>query len=376
MRLQTGYALATAAVGFVLLATGAGAAQPRVALGLVARGLDEPLYVTAAPSERGRLFVVEKKGVVRVLDGRTLLPKAFLDLHARVDDVGEQGLLSIAFDPRYAKNHYVYAAYSDLRGYLNLSRFTVRGDAVDPSTEQRLARIAHTDSPYHNGGLLLFGPDGYLYAGVGDGGYLNGVATGPNSIDPHGNAQNLHVLLGKLLRFDVRAAQPKPEIVAYGLRNPWRFAFAPNGDLVIGDVGWNNYEEVDVLAAHAKRPVNFGWSDYEGSHEQYSPGTALNRTGKLVFPVYQYATRIQDNCSITGGFVYRGHEIPSLRGKYVFGDYCSGRIWATTLHGAGKASKPQLPTRTREGLDSFGQGADGSLYVVFLGGAVYRLAAR
>lgn len=349
------------------------AAKPAYRLRQVARGLQQPLYVAAAPGEPARLYVVLRRGIVRVLERGRLRPASFLDVRSRIQLFGEMGLLSIAFHPDYQSNGLVYAAFNDdVDGYpVTVAEYHVRNGQVDRSTERVLLRVPHRDSPYHNGGHLQFGPDGKLYLAVGDGGYIrDGGRLIP---DPHENAQNLDVLLGKLMRLDPAAAAPVPEIVAYGLRNPWRWAFAPNGDVVIGDVGWNSAEEIDVLPAGSGL-VNFGWSVYEGRRARPNAG-ALNPAGRLVGPAFTYATRVKGNCSIIGGYVYRGRAVPRLRGRYVFGDYCSGRIWSVRI-ADGRVTGRRLEPVKVPGLNSFGEDLTGELYAVSQRGRAYRFARR
>jgi glucose/arabinose dehydrogenase len=344
------------------------AARPRLLQ--LARRLAQPTQVTAAPGEPRRLYVVQRTGRVRVLVNRKLTRQTFLDLRGRVTLYGEEGLLSIAFHPSYASNRLVYAAYNRKPDEaVTVVEYKSDGTKVDPASARLLVSVPHEDSPYHNGGQLAFGPDGMLYAGIGDGGYTqSGTRLVP---DPHGNSQNLNVLLGKIFRLDVASPAPRPELVAYGLRNPWRFSFdTPTGRLVIGDVGWNEREEVDVVPAGSGL-VNLGWSVYEGRRRRSSTVT-LNHTGVLLWPALTYATGARGNCSIVGGFVYRGQTIRSLRGRYLYGDYCSGRIWSVRLAGATASGAKLLPFRVR-GLTSFGQDGAGELYAVAIGGKLYRI---
>jgi glucose/arabinose dehydrogenase len=335
---------------------------------LVAKGLPPLTALASAPGERNRLYLVGRHGVVRALDSGRLAQRPLLNLTRRISTGGEMGLLSVAFDPGYASNHRLYAFYNDQEWRITISRFTVTGGVVDPQSEEVLLRVDHRDSPYHNGGQLAFGPDGKLYAGLGDGGYVLGPVDTP---DPHGNAQNLDVLLGKIIRLDVSGVGAPPEIVAYGLRNPWRFSFAPAGDLVIGDVGWNLAEEVDLVPSGAGL-LNFGWSTYEGKRPR-PRGPTLNPTGALTFPAYTYPTHVAGNCSIVGGYVYRG-SVTSLRGRYVFGDYCSGRIWSGNLS-AGRISRVRPLPFTIARPTTFGECGTGELFVATAAGRVYRIAS-
>ena len=348
-----------------------GASRPAFVLKRVAKGLRQPVYVTAAPGEAGRVYVVLRPGTVRVLEHGRLRRGFFLDLRRRVQTFGEMGLLSIAFHPGYASNGLVYAFFNDQgdEKWVTVAEYRVGNGQVDPTSERVLVRVAHQDSPYHNGGQLQFGPDGKLYVAVGDGGYTTEGGLQP---DPHGNAQNLGVLLGKIVRLDVGVPSPAPEIVAYGLRNPWRFSFVPGGDMVIGDVGWNRVEELDVLRA-GEGLVNFGWSAFEGQDRRPNAGPP-NTAGRLVGPAHTYPTGRRGNCSIVGGYVYRGRVL-RLRDRYVFGDYCSGRIWSVRITG-GQISRRRLEPVKLPGLVSFGEDLAGELYAVSIRGSVYRFARR
>jgi glucose/arabinose dehydrogenase len=328
---------------------------PAPALGTVTvvpflRGFDQPLDMQPIPGT-GRLAVVEKTGLVRVVQHGSLQPDALLDLRGRVSTGSEQGLLSIAFPPGYREGGDAYVDYTDSAGDTHVAR-------LDTATGS-LADVVVIHQPYtnHNGGALAFGPDGLLYVGMGDGG---------SEGDPHGNGQNRDTLLGKILRFDVGSPTPEPQQFAYGLRNPWRFAFDGH-DLWIGDVGQNTWEEVDRIDAGAAPGANLGWNAYEG-REVYKQQQI--DSSRLVFPVAVYSHRL--GCSITGGYVYRGADVPALRGRYVFGDYCSGRIWSLPVSG-GKPSL--LPGIRVPGLSSFGRDASGELYAISLEGTIWRFTA-
>lgn len=353
------------------------AASPEgIGLAPLASGFDRPVYVTHAGDGSGRLFVVEQTGRVWLLRGGRRAPEPFLDASDRIATRGpEQGLFSIAFHPRFAQTGYVFASYTARDGASVVERYRVdrtNPDRVDPATATPVLRVPQ---PYanHNGGLVLFGPDGYLYLGLGDGGGAG---------DPQGNGQDTETLLGKILRLDVDvprgyrvpAGNPfvgKPgrdEIWAYGLRNPWRFSFdRETGDLYIADVGQDRREEVDFEPAGSGGGRNYGWNAWEGSlrfsRRSEAPGA--------VFPVAEYRNP-EDGCSITGGYVFRGRAIPALRGVYAFGDYCSGTIWGLVRRGGDWRTAVLLETGLR--ISSFGEDADGELYVVDHGGAVYRLA--
>jgi glucose/arabinose dehydrogenase len=327
----------------------------------VASGLDSPLHVTVAPGEPGRLYVVEQDGLIRVFEEDRLLRRPFLDVRDQVSSGGERGLLSVAFHPRYAENRLFYVNFTDVAGDTRVVEYRTRaGGPPDPTREP-----LYVPQPYsnHNGGQLEFGPDGLLYVGMGDGG-----AGG----DPENRAQDLGSRLGKLLRLNVDRRGAEWEIVAYGLRNPWRFSFdRETGDLWIGDVGQGAWEEIDYLAAGSTGLVNFGWDAREGDHvfEDKEP----NPAGRLVDPLVEYPH--EQGCSVTGGYVYRGASVPALSGRYLYGDYCSGTVWSVALR-SGKASKPRRLPFEVSALSSFGEDADGELYLVSLAGRIFRLAAR
>jgi glucose/arabinose dehydrogenase len=367
--------LCCAALAAAVSTHAAGAAAPGgYRLALVARSLPGVTAVIAAPGDGSRLYVAQRRGLVRVFERGRLLPAPLLDIRARTSVAGEQGLLSLAFHPDFARTGRLYVFYTGRdRGELNVVQYRSTAERADPASARTFVSIDHPDSPFHNGGQLQFGPDGRLYVATGDGGYLRG--DGPRPLpDPRGNSQNLDVLLGKVFALDPDAESPRPAIVAYGLRNPWRFSFQrPSGDLLIGDVGFNLTEEVDVLRASTRRPANFGWSVYEGRTRRRQSDVALNPAGPLVSPSLTYGHGA-GNCSITGGFVYRG-SVRRLRGRYVFGDYCSGRIWSVVIR-AGRASGRRVePVRVR-GLTTFGEDARGELYAGTLSGRIYRFTRR
>jgi glucose/arabinose dehydrogenase len=322
-----------------------------VRLVTVATGLDSPVDVAGIPCT-AKLAVVEKTGRILVLTDGHPAPKPLLDLRGKVSQGSEQGLLSIAFSPRYAGNGLAYVDYTDLDGNTRVAELDTRKGSL------RTILFVHQPFANHNGGALAFGPDGMLYVGMGDGG---------SEGDPEGNGQNRASLLGKILRLDVAKPNPRPQMYAYGLRNPWRFSFDPaTGDLWIGDVGQNRYEEVDRLPAGTAPGANLGWNAYEG--RAVYKRQPIDRS-RLVWPVAVYPHT--EGCSITGGYVYRGSEVPALRGRYVYGDFCSGRIWSLRAGGG----RPQLLALPRlEGLSSFGLDAQGELYATTLGGRVLRFA--
>jgi glucose/arabinose dehydrogenase len=357
-----------------------------ISLQQVVGGLASPIDVESAPGDP-RLFVVGQRGVISVVYGGRVVG-TFLDVSSRISCCGERGLLGLAFHPKYVSNGKFYVRYTDKSGNLRVSEFKVSADPgkADASSERILITIAHPKFANHNGGRIAFGPDGYLYIGTGDGG---------SGGDPSNNGQNLGTLLGKLLRIDVdSAADGKPyaipasnpfvgqagkraEIFAFGLRNPYRFGFdRQTGDLWIADVGQNLWEEVDRAFASAGggSGADFGWSVMEGNH-CYKPSSGCKTAG-LTLPLLEYAHGTGDaiGCSIIGGFVYRGSAYPSLVGRYFFGDYCTGRIWDVAADAKPGAS-PQELLKSGLRIVGWGEGSDGEMYLVALGGGLYRLTA-
>lgn len=345
----------------------------------VAEGLSSPVYLTA-PKNDPRLFIVEQPGRIRIVKSGALLATPFLDITARVVAGGERGLLSLAFDPAYATNGRFYVYYTGAQGDIFVDRFTVSANPdVANTTSDRVITIQHRDNSNHNGGLLLFGPDGMLYLGTGDGG---GAGDVPN------NAQNINILLGKLLRLNVAtlpytipAGNPfagqagADEIWAYGLRNPWRYAFdvPPDGTpkLYIADVGQGAREEVDVADASAAGR-NYGWHTMEGM-QCYNPSSGCNTTG-LTLPVLDYDHG--QGCSITGGFVYRGAAIPEVQGHYFYSDYCSGFLRSFRLSGGAAGDKRDWALASVGGITSFGLDGAGELYLLSSNGRAYRLVKQ
>lgn len=339
-------------------------------------GLYLPVDIQNAGDGSGRLFVVERPGRIRIAINGLLFPVPFLDITDRIRSNGsEQGLLGLAFHPDYETNGFFYVNYTDRNGDTVISRFNVSPDPniADPSSELKLLGVPQ---PYanHNGGAVAFGPDGYLYLGLGDGG---------SGGDPLGNGQSLNTLLGKILRLDVNNAIPYSippdnpfagsgevyqEIWASGLRNPWRFSFDPaTGDLYIGDVGQNEWEEIS-LAPAGVGGLNFGWNTYEGNHP-YQGGSSAS----FAFPVAEY--NHSQGCSVTGGVVSRGASLPAWNGIYLFGDFCTGYVWGLLTQGGSWQS--QLLFTTGLGISTFGVDEAGEVYLAdYRGGTIYRLASR
>lgn len=353
-------------------------ASLKPALSLVVDGLEKPTYLTHAGDGSGLLYVTEQAGRIRAISDGALLEAPFLDIEDEVGSSGnEQGLLSIAFAPDFAKSRKLFANYTDRNGDTIVAGYLVNTDGLsaDAASEWQVIKI---DQPYanHNGGQLQFGPDGMLYIGMGDGGSAG---------DPQNHAQNVTSLLGKMLRIDVSqstkdapyvvpadnpdfGADARPEIWSVGLRNPWRFSFdRASGDMLIADVGQNEIEEVNFQPA-SKGGENWGWNPREG-FEEYAGA----KTDAMTDPIHEYRHG-EDGCSVTGGYVYRGAAVPALAGAYVYGDYCSGRIW-TLRAGADGAWKNELLFEAGYSITSFGEDAQGELYVLDRAGSVYNLTA-
>ena len=330
--------------------------------------LQRPVDLQADGS--GRLFVIEKRGRIRIIENDQLLETPFLDISDRVGSNGnEQGLLGLAFHPQYRENGRFFVNYTDTSGDTVIARFEVTDDPnlANPDSEVQLLGI---DQPFpnHNGGVLAFGPDGYLYAGLGDGGSQG---------DPNSNAQNTDVLLGKILRLDVDSADPYTvpgdnpfgnEVWAYGLRNPWRLSFdRTTGNLYIGDVGQNQWEEIDFLPAGSPGGANFGWDHREGAHDYEGGGPA-----GMIDPVAEYS-HPEGGCSVTGGYVYRG-SMPAWNGIYLYGDYCTGMIWG--LIQSQDSWQNQLLFDLDVTITSFGQDETGEMYLLSDTGGIFRLVRR
>jgi glucose/arabinose dehydrogenase len=344
------------------------------AIPFITSGLSAPVFL-AQPLNDGRIFVVEQTGRIRVIRDGVLQSAPFLDLTAKVKSGGEQGLLSAAFHPQYTSNHYFYVYFTGLAGEIRIERFTTTSDpsVADPSSGKVIFTTAHSDFSNHNGGLVAFGPDGMLYAALGDGG---------SSGDPLGNSQNFDAYLGGMIRIDVDHGDPysipsdnpfvgqvnrKPELWSKGLRNPWRFAFdALTGLLFIADVGQTQREEVNAVPA-AQGGLNYGWNIMEGFTCYFVPGEC-NQTG-LQLPVLEYPHT--GACSVTGGYVYRGSAMPAVRGHYFYSDYCGGWLKSLRIQNGIAVDRRDWGVALST-VTSFGQDATGELYMTS-GDAVYKL---
>jgi glucose/arabinose dehydrogenase len=366
--------------GLVSVANAGVPLPPELQLVPVVSSLSTPVVITNAGDGSNRLFIVEKVGRIRIVKDGTLLATPFLDIDPIVNSGGnEQGLLGLAFHPDYTGTGYFYVNYIDSSGDTVISRFAVspgNPDIADPNSEFEILSV---DQPFsnHNGGQIEFGPDGYLYIALGDGG---------SGGDPGNRAQNLAVLLGKMLRIDIDNADPPlnyripadnpfvsdagaaDEIWAYGLRNPWRFSFDRlTGDIFIGDVGQEDWEEIDFQPASSPGGENWGWRCYEGTHEYNTSG--CGPIGDYEMPILEYSSgSTTSNCSVTGGYRYRGVAAPGLRGAYLYGDYCSGDVWAGVYDEVGGTwSAVDLDFSTTPfSLRTFGEDEQGNVYLASL----------
>lgn len=360
----------------LLLAAVLAEAEPTIVLQPVAQNLDSPVSITHAGDNR--IFITLQDGTIVIYDGTRILPEPFLDIRNLVLSGNERGLLSVAFHPRYAENGLFYVNYTNRQGHTVIARYSVQPQNPNRANPNSALTILTINQPFanHNGGQLQFGPDGYLYIGMGDGG---------GGGDPDNRAQNLTDLLGKMLRIDVDSGSPyaippsnpyalldhaRSEIWASGLRNPWRFSFdRVTGDLWIADVGQGDWEEINFQPATSIGGENYGWRRMEGTH-CYNPTSNCNQ-GNLVLPVIEYDHDV--GCSVTGGYVYRGTRSTRLIGQYIYGDYCSGRIWAGTRNTNGTVTSRVIFDATFT-ISTFGEDAAGEMYVGgHSNGVLYRI---
>jgi glucose/arabinose dehydrogenase len=358
--------------------TNSSSAFPEIRLESVVKGLNQPLGLVHAGDGSGRLFIVEQTGTIRIYQDGVLIDKPFLDLTDRVTSGDETGLLGLAFHPKFSENHRLFVNYTSPVGGLHtvISEFTVGNTPAeaDKNSERILLTISQPFAN-HNGGDVVFGPDGYLYIGMGDGG---------SGYDPQGNGQNLATLLGKMLRIDVDqktagkeygipADNPlvgtnnaAPEIWAYGLRNPWRFSFDPaTGLLYVGDVGQSDREEIDEI----RKGRNYGWNVMEGTI--CTPGVnPVCDKSPLEPPIIDYPR--SEGTTVIGGGVYRGKAIPDLAGAYLYGDFGSGRLWALRYDGK-EVTGQRLLLETGKNISSFGEDEQGEHYLVDYGGEIFKI---
>lgn len=360
--------------------TAKSAASPLSSLKLqtVTKELSAPVFLTAPAGDATRLFVVEQGGTIKILDRTTGAKRGTFLTLTGITNGDEQGLLGLAFDPHYNANRRLYVYYTDADGAITIARFLVSATnphVADPTSQVILVSIPHPTFDNHNGGMLAFGPDGCLYAGIGDGG---------SGGDPNNNAQNLTSGLGKLLRIDpatgtactngilnpFASSSGHPLVWSYGLRNPWRFSFDGDG-LYIGDVGQKAREEIDVSTGlNAGRGLNYGWRLTEGS-ACFNPTTSCN-TGTLTLPVIEY-THDKGACSVIGGYVYRGQAIPAIQGTYFYGDFCAGFVRSFRFTNGTATEQRDWPLLSTPLISSFGQDGLGELYLTTLSGTVFRI---
>ena len=367
----------------------------------IADGFKKPLFITSYPTDSNLLYVVEQAGRIIVIENGEKLKRPFLDIKKQVVNPNrpgdERGLLGFAFHPNHTKNGKFYINYMNNDGYTVVSEFTVKNKQRANHSSERILFDLKQPFSNHNGGHMAFGPDGYLYISIGDGG---------KSGDPNNAGQDLNTIFGKVIRIDVNQTPygiPKSnpyygqenkrgEIWAWGLRNVWRFSFdRKNGDIFYGDVGQNKWEEINYEPSNSKGGINYGWRIMEARH-CYNPEDNCNESG-LTQPILEYPNDANymrtltgmdqpdvDGCSVTGGYVYRGKKIKGLQGTYLFGDYCSGNVWSFKVEN-GKAVEFQNRTEEinlAEGeftnyISSFGEDADGELYIIDYNGGVYKI---
>ena len=367
---------------------------------LIADDFEKPLYITNYPNDNDILLVIEQEGIIKIVENNQITKIPFLDISDRVHQplypADEMGMLGIAFDPNFNKNHFFYINYVNKDSYSIISRFKVIEKLGNSQSEEILIKLKQP-YPNHNGGSIEFGPDGYLYIGFGDGG---------SSGDPENRAQNLSNLFGKILRIDVRTEKgykvptdnpfynldtAKKEIWSYGLRNPWRITFdKKTGDMYIGDVGQWDWEEINYQSSDNKGGLNFGWNILEGNHcyKEHK----LCESKDFTFPIFEYphdanylktligwAQKDVNGCSVTGGYVYRGKNKPELYGRYFFGDYCTGKVWSLKNNDGDIDIKEHtnelLKTMNKKQfyLSSFGEDEEGELYLIDYSGALYSI---
>ena len=374
---------------------------PQLKAKLIAKNFEKPLYITNYPNKNDKLLVIEQEGIIQIIENNIISEIPFLDISNRVHQPlypgDEMGMLGLAFDPNFNKNNNFYINYVDRDGFTIISRFIVNKNLGDKNSEQILIKLKQP-YPNHNGGFIEFGADNYLYIGIGDGGSVG---------DPENRAQNLSNLFGTILRIDVsnhknykipkdnpfyNSNKFKSEIWHYGLRNPWRFSFdKETGDMYIGDVGQNNWEEINFQPSDSQGGMNFGWKILEGTH-CYPDDDKNCSTEGTVLPLFEYPNdanyiktiigikqKKMQGCSVTGGYVYRGKNKPKLYGRYFFGDYCTGKVWSLNNNNGNieviEHTQELLETMNKKQfyLSSFGEDEDGELYLINYSGEIYSI---
>ncbi|HBH80756.1 MAG TPA: glucose dehydrogenase [Nitrospira sp.] len=344
----------------------------------VTKNLSAPILLTAPPGDADRLFVVEQGGTIKILERTSGTELGTFLTITGISSGGERGLLGLAFDPQYDSNGRFYVHYTDATGTIIIARFLASAtnpNVADPASQAILVSIPHPTFANHNGGMVAFGPDGCLYAGIGDGGSAG---------DPSNNAQHLTNRLGKLLRVDPATGTActngtlnpfvlgsgHPLVWGYGLRNPWRFSF-DGEDLYIGDVGQGAREEINVSTGpHAGRGLNYGWRLMEGS-ACFNPTSSCD-PGTLTLPILEY-THDKGACSVIGGYVYRGQVMPAIQGTYFYTDFCAGFVRSFRLNNGSVIEKAEWPLLAAPSISSFGQDGLGELYLMTLSGSVFRI---
>lgn len=337
---------------------------------LVTHRFSQPVFVAPSPDQSDRLFVLEQPGRILIIKGNTVLPTPFLDISEKLSTGGERGLLGLAFHPEFSSNGRFFVNYTRAEDRATvIAEYSVSSNSNQAAPKESVLLVIPQPYGNHNGGMIAFGPDRYLYIGMGDGG---------SGGDPENYAQNRHELLGKFLRIDVDqppygippdnplvSSPDRREIFAWGLRNPWRFSFdRETGDLWAGDVGQNEWEEIDII----QKGKNYGWRRLEGAH-CFNPETHCRESQTFVDPVTEYA-HASGRCSVTGGYVYRGRNLPDLVGTYIFGDFCSGEIWGY------REGRTRILLTTDLQISSFGEDRDGELFVVGYGGEIMRVKPK
>ena len=394
-------------IGYLIIGFNLNASINDLALLKIAKVPQKAIYIAQPKKEKNRLFIVNQSGAIHIIKNNKTIDIPFLDISDRVfgslTPESEKGLLGLAFHPNYANNGYFYINYINKNNRTVISRFST-SDNINIADKNSEVIILEILQPFdnNNGGHLAFGPsDGFLYIGLGDGGSTN---------DPYNNSQDLNTLLGSILRIDIDRGNPysipkdnpffshnnkKEEIFCYGLRNPWRFSFdRNNNDIIIGDVGKNIWEEIHWSSWKEAKGGNYGWRIMEGNH-CHNPEDFCDTTG-LIMPIHEYPNNAAfikkligmnnkeaSGCSVTGGYVYRGEKIRQLQGVYVFGDYCTGRIWSLKFDGEKATSFKNLHQDLKKNstemplvISSFGEDSSGELYVVDYLGAIYKFISK